>query len=170
MSRDWKAGDVIADEDGSVFFIVEVTANTRAAEHTAPGSSAVGADGNGWRVGSIEGARRLVVLDPENAEDMFRLACLMRKAMYPNADGVNIQASLTHALRELANPTPRIAEPTGVHAVVLDSNDNRWCHVGEGVWRSLTSTGPYVVEKHWHDLSTPLAATAVSVLFEGVKP
>jgi hypothetical protein len=147
MSRELKPGDLLTDEIGSPFFVVEVTANSRAAWRE--GVHAVDADGNGWRVDSIEGARRLVVIDPEDREQVERLCDLFLRGNDGTAigDANDLQA----ALREFANPTP--VEPTGLGAVVEDAvgrvwvrHDNTpgsfpWVRAGRGVagWSEINA-------------------------------
>jgi hypothetical protein len=69
--------------------------------------------------------RRLVVIDPEDEEQVDRLLTLWANQEAP-AYG---RRSLVAALREYANPTPRIEEPQGLGAVVVDYDGNPWVKV-----------------------------------------
>jgi hypothetical protein len=104
--RKWRPGDLITGDDGSRFWIVEVTANTTAAATRGrawvPGSSAVDADGNGWRADSVEGARPLVVIDPEDREQIERLGLALDR----HSGFENRWNEVQSALREFANPKP----------------------------------------------------------------
>lgn len=75
------------------------------------------------------GASRLVCIDPEDAEQVERLASLAVDAAQGDLDefkASNVAALLTDALREFARPTPCVEEPTGLGAVVEDEEGVRW--------------------------------------------
>lgn len=103
---EFKPGDLIADEGGSQFYVI-TPANPESR------LSALDADGSDWYVHTIEGARRLVVIDPESDEDAERLGELVGKwaDRVPYSD-MREDGDLTHldamqaALREFANPAP----------------------------------------------------------------
>lgn len=104
MSREWKPGDVAeirwpmttgAEKESGIF---------------------VNDQGHGVTL------RRLAIIDPEDAEQVSRLAHLI----WPPG-GPLTQNRLSDALREFANPTPpKPDEPTGLGAVVEDAEGNRW--------------------------------------------
>lgn len=115
--------------------------------------------------------RRLVVIDYDDRDQVERLVALHYGPGYWStflSTRDSLIEPMQAALREFANPTPPIEEPSSLYAVVEDRGGDQWCHVGERVWRSLTSTGQFMVEKHWHDAGTPLAGNVVRVLSEGV--
>jgi hypothetical protein len=152
MSREWKPGDVATvngepitfyeNEDTSEVMFTNAHGYQHPARHLHPD------------------ARPLVVIDPDSGVDLSRLWRLL-------PDNLVSIDQLQAALREFANPPPPIEEPTALYAVVLDRTDNEWCHIGGQVWRSLTSTGQFMVEKHWHDTDSPLEGNVV-ILSPGV--
>lgn len=81
MSDDFKPGDLLTDDDGSLFFVVDhVPVDRDHPLYSAP--CVVDADGNGWRRGSLDpSARRLVVIDPEDREQVERLHALWCEAI-----------------------------------------------------------------------------------------
>jgi hypothetical protein len=113
MKRDWKPepGDMIVGE-GGVPFLVVVSDPLRAIDE----------DGNDWYVNTIDGARPLVVIDPEDREQVKEIA---RLSALPIA-----WTALRDALREFASPTPpKPDEPQGLGAVVEDDSGLRWTRV-----------------------------------------
>lgn len=126
-------------------------------------------------------ARPLVVIDPEDAEQVRRLAVAydtVFERMFPEdyADAANITDNsdnewMQAALREFAAPTPpRPDEPTGKYAAVVDRAGMEWLRDGleeesGGPWWSVdraqqSSPGPQ--RAVWSDIA------AVRVLTEGV--
>jgi hypothetical protein len=79
-------------------------------------------------------ARPLVVIDPEDAEAVERLCASF--LMGNEGTSIGNVTDLQAALREFANPKP--AEPTGLGAVVEDSQGERWVRVAPFArsWRS----------------------------------
>lgn len=154
--RKWKPGDVALRCD--------IPTNSVERIHFRASSGWIDADGD--RRGVTDAAmqhptaRPLVVIDPEDDNTLSQLWRLL-------PDNLVSIDQLQHALREFADPKPVIEEPTALYAVVKDRNGNKWCRVGEGVWRSLSSPGPYVVEKHWHDRDAPLNGNVAEILSEG---
>lgn len=104
-------------------------------------------------------ARRLVVLDPESAEDVRRLIAACETASGEKAQAV--ASTYFHAaLRELANPTPpKPEEPTGLGAVVEDATGIRWVRSCDRWLHQIHGYG-----WTWDQVS------AVRVLSEGVVP
>jgi hypothetical protein len=136
MGRGWKPGQLLADIDGNRFWVVEVTENTAAASESGrawvPGSSVVDADGNGWRPDSLDGARPLVVIDPEDREQVERLRVLYH-AQRNTVTGNSATGDMQAALREFANPTrPKPEEPLGLGAVVEDSKGRTYVRHPDG--------------------------------------
>ena len=156
MTREWKPGDLITDDTDGVFFIVEVSANTRAA--WTEGASAVDADGNGWRVDSIEGARPLVVIDPEDREQVERLARTYCDAAYQGRFVLADIEVMQAALCSLVEP-PKPPEPTGLGAVVEDADGSWWVRV---------NSVHFVSNAHPNNSQTYAEIAAVRVLSEGV--
>lgn len=122
---------------------------------------------------TVEPLRPLVVIDPEDREQVERLLHDYHRQS-PAADGSECGGYCAGYVDQmqaaLASPTPQIDEPTALYTVVLDNSGHEWCHIGGQVWRSLTSSGQFMVEKHWHDSSSPLAGNVVEILSQGVTP
>jgi len=163
----WEPGTLIADDDGNVFFIV-----------ARPGMSAVDADGNGWRVASIEGAHPLVVLDPElirperrgNLESLaswLRIAGDKADAHDTSCTGFNRPVGHGDILRRIADQIeaqtkpPKPEEPLGQYAVVRDRNDSLWVRLNQTHWYSEASP---------NNNQTYGEIDAVEVVREGVAP
>lgn len=117
----------------------------------------------GLRVwGSVHQVRPLVVIDPEDAETVRRLADLMPWALH-SEDTPRLQA----ALRELADPKPpKPDEPTGIGAVVVDRDGVTWVRASRRTtvnhWRCADVSG--IGRKPYARID------AVEVLSEGVEP
>ena len=112
----------------------------------------------GEEVSDLPPAPSLVVIDPEDREQVERLWIILR-------DGLALRSrdNLQAALREFANPTPpKPEEPTTWLAAVEDADGNRWCLHG----------GPTEPGLEWYspDLNCRAAYAdidAVRVLSEG---
>lgn len=105
-------------------------------------------------------ARRLVLIDPEDREQVDRLAYLLVDARAADSIG---HRQLAAALREFANPKPpKPEEPTGRGAVVVDRYGFPWTrysfsepHDGEWInedgltkqWAELDLTGHATVSE-----------------------
>ena len=157
MTREWKPGDV-AMVDGHIALALD--------ERDADGRlSFVYNDSEGdpcslWVEDSD--ARPLVVVDPESAKDVARLA-----TAYEEVEGAApglIPMTVSHlrmlaALRSLIAP-PKPPEPTGLGAVVEDAEGEAWVR-----YARRYSTAPWVngtTSVEWEDI------TAVRILSEGV--
>lgn len=112
----------------------------------------------------ISGFRPLVVIDPEDREqvdgirDLYDVA-VIRMNDDPDPRDVAPEQRTTAmqvALRDLADPKPRIEEPTGLGAVVEDAGGTRWVHLEQGIWFCLKHG-----RENWADID------AVRVLHEG---
>jgi hypothetical protein len=125
-----------------------------------------------WKPGDVVPVRPLVVIDPEDAEQVERLYRAIFKA-FDNDDVSGIEpedaVSMRAALREFANPTPsKPDEPTGRYAVVEDDQGVEHVRVdaggGEHAYCWQTIGMPYAESRYarWSDLS------AVRVLSHGV--
>jgi hypothetical protein len=115
-------------------------------------------------------ARRVVVIDPEDAEQVERLQEIASRWAddVPYSDmrrkgDLTYTAAMQAALREFAIPTPRIEEPQGWGAVVEDAQGKRFVFTGDrdhgGTWW-LAAGEPF----RWY------AVNAVRVLSPGVPP
>lgn len=144
-AEDWKPGDVAMANDTT----------------GGPERIAVCTGGGRWNYGlgdvwsSVSQVRRLVVIDPENDEQVgaFR-SHLRRLGILPGDTVEDWQA----ALHEFANPKPD--EPTGLGAVVRDRDGITWVNAG----------GPYPWRTVSHKDHNYADIDAVEVLSEGVTP
>lgn len=168
MNENWKPGDLalgrIHDYEGLLVFRGEYDGWDEIGE---------GGTETGWDGYFIEDLRRLVVIDPEDREQVERLYALMwrpeRGEVAPTSDDpiyAEDVRDLTAALREFANPTPPIEEPTGLGAVVEDADGYQWVYSGgpqpsgDRVWYSPNLNGTALYSE----------IAAVRVLSEGVTP
>lgn len=114
--------------------------------------------------GGFISARPLVVLDPEDREQVHRLADLLCASTFGlNADDM----VMAEVLREFANPTPLTPdEPTGLGAVVENQWGTRYVCDFVGRWYGPSNaTGPDSdVYGYWDYSHTQ----AIRVLSEGV--
>lgn len=160
MSRDWKPGDVA---------VVTLTDGTevRALYTFRGGSPWVTVATASYEKGIA--ARPLVVIDPEDFEQVSRLAHTIAHTFHSTSDNIyadGIQA----ALREFAEPTqPKPNEPTGRYAVVEDAEDQEWVAIdppNPGYRWQLLGKAPngLTMYSRWDDIA------AVRVLSEGVTP
>lgn len=155
--RDWKPGDVAVVE-GSVML------------RTGRGWLFAALNGGSWshaegasadRVTSL--ARPLVVIDPEDREQVERLSDL-RKRIDHSGENLMHWEDMQAALREFADPTPpKPDEPQGLGAVVVDESEVEYIHLGAGLWVYGTTDGPSCGYEWPH-------VHAVRVLSEGVTP
>jgi hypothetical protein len=115
--------------------------------------------------------RPLVVIDPEDREQVERLYGLMwsvgtvshERGRLTEAEQREDADDLQAALREFANPKP--AEPTGLGAVVEDEAGLRWVHyLGRVGWKWCGSGPNHDGVRDYADID------AVRVLSEGVQP
>lgn len=113
-------------------------------------------------------ARPLVVIDPENNEQVERLESLYLADKHDKCD--NTSDCMADALREFANPQPpKPDEPTGLGAVVEDADGRRWVRNGstgylnDPNWRAAS---PLNAVRKWHTYAN---INAVKVLSEGVQ-
>lgn len=105
--------------------------------------------------------RPLVVIDPEDREQVERL----RLGLFGTSSHAHGIEQMQQILREFANPTPRIEEPTGVGAVVLDDGGEQWVNLT----RSNAHVRPWVRlddPYEWRDFED---ISAVRVLSPGVE-
>jgi hypothetical protein len=109
MTREWKSGDVAVSSSGVRWFRQD-------------SGNWISDEGQVLTFFLSSGPRPLVVLDPENDDDMQRLADALRSHDRLTWDGM-----ARDALRSLLTPPPPpIEEPTGLGAVVLDDKGRKW--------------------------------------------
>ena len=155
MSREWKPGDAVAFTIGGQEYrgIIDTDGRPYTTDKRASGRPA--------RSTSI---RPLVVIDPDDREQVERLARLCSSVPAEMALSATRLDAMQAALREFANPTPpKPDEPTGLGAVVEDADGQRWVRVRSGFdwrWRD-DRLGEQTTWEH---------VPAVTVLFEGVTP
>jgi hypothetical protein len=149
MKREWKPGDVAMipfDNRDEIGIFIAGGWVTRDTLKPLP----------------FQDARPLVVIDPEDREQVERL-CSHLLDIHWYGDTDYMQA----ALRKFANPTPpRPDEPMGLGAVVEDAEGVRWIRVTGGdatPWARLGNVGYSPGWRHWSDI------TAVRILSEGVS-
>ena len=159
---DFKPGDVAANPYGGLSHVVESGCHMRGLPHWHNGE-------RGWHTIDTDGFRRLVVIDPESAEDMGRLSGIwhatrsadLEDDMSLSADGWRLRL----VLREFATPTPpRPDEPTGLGAVVEDGEGQRWVRRADGWTDKPWARSDRAGLAHYTDIA------AVRVLSEGVTP
>jgi hypothetical protein len=108
-------------------------------------------------------ARPLVVIDPEDREQVEQLAAACRTAFGWTCGPTENDTTATQAaLRSLVTP-PKPPEPQGLGAVVEDAEGRRWVR-GEHAWTNLGAKGIFLNWTAYADLA------AVKVLSEGVTP
>lgn len=151
--REWKPGDVAQWEYLSA---ARVALRVRGCHHDHTPRDHWHLSNGGWTLGDDETIRPLVVIDPDDRQQVARL----HEAMgWPHSS----DAPLRVALRSLLAP-PRPDEPLGLGAVVEDAKGHRWVRVAHGLdqyedWKQASETEPRV---RYSD------TTAVRVLSEGV--
>jgi len=150
----WAPGTLLADDDGSVFFVV-----------ARPGVSAVDADGNCWSLGSIEGARPLVVLDPEDRDQMVTLHETLSGTGNFTWHGwpMLLRDVLTRYAKAQSKPA-KPPEPRGLGAVVEDAEGRPWVRFKTAEIRPWRLNYPGAPCTYFRDID------AVKVLSEGVTP
>lgn len=127
MKQEWKPGDVALVTYYDPPKLAMVRPRTQAGAGYLEFTYAEGGYDGVASMGAH--ARPLVVIDPESADDIRRLAsALVLEGATLDDRGV-AHAGLKAALREFANPTPRIEEPTDP-AVRVWANGSEWAKCG----------------------------------------
>jgi hypothetical protein len=173
MSGDWKPGDVglirPAGEEAAAVGIC-----FRGPGELAPyGRWRLGSGEEVWS--SVRSVRRLVVIDPEDASQVEAFTDTWVHAKAGHNLGNSYPGEVEHmttALREFANPVPRIEEPQGLGAVVEDSEGVEWVrterrrNLGGQVWQSAfhVSQADRSLTREWE------AVKAVRKLSNGWTP
>ena len=149
MTREWKPGDVATWPGMGVVICV-------GRDDTSPiwSDTAWAHRWGGFSHYDGEEIRPLVVIDPENREQVERLRAALGYDHYYGTGGM-----LAASLREFANPpTP---EPTDPKARVTDRRENIWRLLADGDW--VCTSGPDIGEYlTWDRLATdrgPLQVT-----------
>lgn len=134
MKREWKPGDVALVEVPKSTLprhgVDERGRETIRVSRWSDGWALLTDPDYFWRDGYAffggEGPRPLVVIDPEDREQIERLAkgLPLEWDLFQADDpdvGEETVAAMQAALREFADPKPRIEEPTGLGAVVVNA-------------------------------------------------
>jgi len=154
MSREWKPGDVAMSKGHVIFRAELVTGEPR--WHDKFG--VLGSDDTWPTTSQI---RPLVVIDPEDREQVERLADAFGRASSP---AIGWTTQMQAALREFADPKPPIIEPQGLGAVVEAS---AYTDELRPFVRCPSDTSPWTDEggngHAWSELD------AVRVLSEGIQ-
>lgn len=155
MTREWKPGDVAM-----------VSALNKPEPYRAfyDGSTWRQYDGAMFCVDSPQSYRPLVVIDPEDREQVERLWQMWRDLA---PDHRLAQDNLQVVLREFASPTPpKPEEPTGLGAVVEDSAGTKWLRHDSVPLRTcwLNTDDCQTRYRAWDEINV------VRVLSEGVQP
>jgi len=163
--HNWKPGDVALVEVGCsanrrVAFRTGVGGNMGweyADEHNGEPAKNCASDNSGI----VTPVRPLVVIDPENPDVVARLSEILLARSAPDPD--SRVARLAEALREFA--IPRIDEPTGWGAVVVDDNGLTWAR-----WAGATEACPWRLQggtmASWNYLKV---SSADQIKFAGVQ-
>lgn len=110
----------------------------------------------------MDDARPVVVIDPEDREQVERLIMAMQQRGWTGLDD-DAPSDMQAALRSLIAP-PKPPEPQGLGAVVEDAEGEKW------VWMSAGAQGAYWMRvgppETWRNWSQ---IPAVRVLSEGVQ-
>lgn len=168
MSENWKPGDVAIRTDGRGRETRGIVVDG-CARHAISGPHWHYQNGGWNRLISTKAThRRLVVIDPENREEVERLDSLVDAGLAGKdwfwwsgpADAMQV------ALLEFANPAPpKPPEPTGLAAVVEDASGDMWIRTGyHGGWRRAGVHGRAAGPGRRYD-----EIAAVRVLSEGVE-
>lgn len=156
MTREWKPGDV-----GVTAGVTHPPCRFIVGE----GGRARYVDGDNG-IGVAESARPLVVIDPEDREQVERLAMALSDS-YEDDFAPYEADHMQVALRSLIEP-PKPEEPTGRYAVVVDREGVEWLRKDvEAMWCSQTAkTEGGLIDGHWRHYGD---ISAVRVLSEGVR-
>lgn len=154
MSREWKPGDVAMATDANgqacrAIFTEEHEWSCACGYDLEPANCAI---------------RPLVVIDPEDREQVERLLSNYHGWKWEHATKQPSITDMQAALREFASPTPpKPDEPMGLGAVVEDDQGLKWTRAGSssiaGNWLRIGSNS-YV---RWSEIA------AFRVLSEGVS-
>lgn len=113
---------------------------------------------------------RLAVIDPEDAEQVARLAALYAKWGNLTPDGgwdLTRQRDLAAALREYATPPPRVEEPTGRYAAIEDADGTEWVRIDGRQGFSWQRIGAPSMERNayasWDGLAQPVRVLSTGV-------
>ena len=154
--REWKPGDVAMTPEGLTLFCYMTSRG---------GVEWMTADCGNWIAGITAILRPLVVIDPEDREQVERFTHLFLHHYWSDADAQTHTDAGQAALREFANPKPpKPEEPTGLGAVVEDADGELYVRHGSSdlddsvVWCNSVGVG-----RSWDRVN------AVKVLSAGVE-
>jgi hypothetical protein len=157
MSRDWKPGDVA--------LVTSECCGERVSLRRVTGSWV---DVDSVHADDEATARPLLVIDPEDREQVHRLADAFCRARWDHTPGSSecdplTAASMREALRSLLAP-PRPDEPTGLGAVVRDGHGCLWVRAEDSPnpWCPQNPAESFI---EWENIAAP-----IEVLSEGVLP
>lgn len=152
MNRKWKPGDVAMVRHDSSEWRTGIRHGDRARWNTSGGF---------WFDAQVSEVRPLVVIDPEDREQVERLLCLGGYEVCGVSGGISVE-NMQAALREFANPKPpKPDEPMGLGAVVEDGEGEQWVRVRRGSEDYPWAKGRNAW-RYWEEID------AVRVLSEGV--
>lgn len=144
MSRDWKPGDVAMVDSwrgrGQLAFRTE--------RGDAIGWCVLdGSDSRGLDDLEVGNARPVVVIDPEDYSTFRPALESWTRLVFGYTANERDCELFADALREFANPTPTIEEPTGLGAVVEDANGRLWVRAEkakgmQNPWQDTLSDDP----------------------------
>lgn len=157
MTREWQPGDV-----AMVTYRVGECIEKNVCAKTDKGWDCL-APGVGFLMhGDVYEARPLAVIDPEDAEQVERLADCWRSVGSAEVDDNPLSLiglRLREALRQFADPKPpKPDEPTGLGAVVRDADGDLWVR---------RSDVHFICPKNPNEALTWAEVEAVEVLSEG---
>ena len=167
--REWKSGDVALIRTQGGDHEVLGLRDTHGWAHLKDWRSPHGSHSIWTSASQVTAVRPLLVIDPEDREQVERLISGVRRARVLQDRDTQMaddgfDRALTAALREFANPTPpRPDEPMGLGAVVESARGNLYVRAGDG-WLPSTVLGMFRNPIDWNDIA------AVKVLSEGVQP
>lgn len=152
MTREWRPGDVVAVLNGAVEQIALVTASL-VVETSADDSIPLG------RI-EDDTMRPLVVIDPEDRDQVERLCAAMKSNGWTGIDD-DAPSDMQTVLRSLVAP-PKPDEPMGLGAVVEDEDLRHWVRTGFKFPWAISYDDDSGENRNYADIN------AVRVLSEGV--
>jgi hypothetical protein len=164
---EFKPGDValLTDRDGeSCVGVCYLAGDGCESEYAARARWATSNRDEVWS--SLGDVRRLVVIDPEDAEQAKRLLDILSASDLADDEPIHAEdiTEMQAVLREYANPTPRIVEPQGLGVVVNDRDGDVWVKHLNGSWSCLM--GPVGADvRTWDELCDQYGPIS-----EGVTP
>lgn len=146
--REWQPGDVVTHFDGMRGIVAE--RGRGCGKHLMPRDALhVHYDNGDWDIAAGARLHPLVVIDPEDREQVERLMRLFPPTwnLFPAGDPDAVEDAIIageNALREFASPTPpKPDEPTGLGAVVEAIYNNHFVRAqsGDAPWVRVADDG-----------------------------